>query len=308
MNSVKLRSYAKLNLSLNITGVKDGYHMLDSFVCSINVYDTLILKKRKDKLINVYMSGMGSESIPPEKNNAVKAGERFVEAFGTCGADIFVQKDIPMGGGMGGSSADAAGVLNGMARLYKKEDEYLKLKEIADSLGSDTGYMLTGGFARMTGRGEILEFINSKTELNFLLIFPSGDVSTPSCFKLYDAEPDFERRDTEELLKAFDLGDIAKMGEYAYNALEKPAKVLNSNVSVAIEQGKSLSPIVCAMTGSGSTVFLLFESRELCEWAQSRYSGKFKTKVVRSVDPKNKIKVYSPFALTEEEIKMTEEN
>ena len=71
MNSVKIKAYAKVNLTLEIVGVKDGYHMLDSLVASVDLYDLVALKKRKDKLCSVQMRGLGSESIPPENNNAL---------------------------------------------------------------------------------------------------------------------------------------------------------------------------------------------------------------------------------------------
>ena len=120
--AVRLRSYAKINFALNVTGTRGGYHLLDSVLASVDLYDTVTARPRKDGLINVYMQGLGSEHIPPEQNNAVRAGEAFVSAFGTCGADIRILKDIPMGAGLGGSSADAAGVLNALARLYGVED------------------------------------------------------------------------------------------------------------------------------------------------------------------------------------------
>ena len=160
MFSAKVKSYAKINLSLNIAGTAGGYHLIDSAVCSIDIYDTVCAKPRRDALVNVYMHGRGSESIPPEKNNAVKAGEAFVSAFGTRGADIEIFKDIPVGAGLGGSSADAAGVLNALAKLYKI-DAPAELKALADGLGSDTGYMLRGGFARISGRGERVDIKNT---------------------------------------------------------------------------------------------------------------------------------------------------
>ena len=171
MNTVKIKSYAKVNLTLEITGIENGYHMLDSLVTNIDMFDLLVLKKRKGGLSSVVMKGMGSESIPPEKNNALKAAEAFSKAFGTDGADLTVYQNIPIGGGLGGSSADVAGVLNGMAALYKITDR-AKLKEIADTLGSDTGYMLDGGFARMQGRGEKVTKLDLTNTLHFLLICP----------------------------------------------------------------------------------------------------------------------------------------
>ena len=153
MFAKKVKSYAKVNLSLNVTGAAGGYHLIDSVLASIDIYDTVCVKPRGDRLVNVYMHGLGSENILPERNNAFKAGEAFVGRFSTAGADVTVYKNIPMGAGLGGSSADAAGVLNAMAALYKVTDR-AALKGLADALGSDTGYMLGGGFARVAGRGE----------------------------------------------------------------------------------------------------------------------------------------------------------
>ncbi|MFQ7077003.1 MAG: hypothetical protein ACLRSW_03215 [Christensenellaceae bacterium] len=135
---------------LDVTGRAGGYHLLDSFVASVDLFDLVCVGKRKDKLVSVTMHGMDGEGIPPERNNALKAGEAFVGRFSTAGADVTVYKNIPMGAGLGGSSADAAGVLNAMAKLYGIDDK-AALGELADALGSDTRYMLDGGFCRMRG-------------------------------------------------------------------------------------------------------------------------------------------------------------
>ena len=190
----KVRICAKVNLSLNISGTSGGMHLIDTVVAPVDIYDTVCAKPRADTLVNVYMHGRGSESIPPEANNAVKAGEAFVAAFGTRGADIEIYKDIPMGAGLGGS----AGVLNALAKLYKVGDR-AALKEIADSLGSDTGYMLGGGFARLTGRGERAEPLSCPKDLHMLLFLPPSPVSTAECYRRYDAAPDPLRADSARL-------------------------------------------------------------------------------------------------------------
>ena len=77
MNFVKIRAYAKLNLTLEITGEKDGFHMLDSLVASVDLFDEIKAKKKKGVYSSVTMHGMGSESIAPEHNNALKAAEAF---------------------------------------------------------------------------------------------------------------------------------------------------------------------------------------------------------------------------------------
>lgn len=284
MFSAKVKSYAKINLSLNICGVSGGYHLLDSAVCSVDIYDTVCAKPRRDGLVNVYMHGKGSERIPPEQNNAVRAGEAFVSAFGTRGADIEIYKDIPVGAGLGGSSADAAGVLNALAKLYKVED-FAALKALADGLGSDTGYMLRGGFARMSGRGERVEPLTSPRRYHMLLFLPDTPVSTPACYKKYDKSPDSLRADTARLCSALAAGDFAGVAKNVYNALQAPALSLNAECAAALEAAASLSPSACAVTGSGSAVFALFEGEELCRWAKSRYRGKIKTRVVKTVEP-----------------------
>lgn len=308
MFSAKVRSYAKINLSLNISGVSGDRHLIDSVVASIDMYDTVCAKPRSDGLINVYMHGKGSESIPPEKNNAVKAGESFVSAFGTRGADIEIYKDIPIGAGLGGSSADAAGVLNVLAKLYKVTDR-AALKALADGLGSDTGYMLGGGFARITGRGERVEALASPRAYDMLLFLPASPVSTPACYAKYDESPDPLRADSARLAKALQRGDFSAVAENVYNALGSAACALNGQVGEALEAARSFSPAAYAVTGSGSAVFALFESEELCRWAKSRYKGKIKTRTARTVVPGRKMlsaALKNPFVLGGEEAEKKE--
>ena len=303
MFSAKVKSYAKINLSLNISGVRGGYHLIDSAVCSVDICDTVCAKPRRDALVNVYMHGKGSESIPPEKNNAVKAAEAFVSAFGTRGADIEIYKDIPVGAGLGGSSADAAGVLNALAKLYKIDD-YAALKALADGLGSDTGYMLRGGFARIAGRGDKVEPLSSPRQYHLLLFLPESPVSTPACYKKYDESPDPLRADTARLCTALAAGNFAGVAENVYNALGAPARALNPECAAAWEAAREFSPSACAVTGSGSAVFALFESEELCRWAKSRYRGKIKTRAVKTVEPaRGGPRLRNPYRLDEKDEK-----
>ena len=260
--ATKVKSYAKVNLSLNILGQKDGYHLIDSVAASVDIWDTVCAKPRSDKLINVYMHGLGSENIPPERNNAVKAGEAFVSAFGTKGADIDIYKDIPIGAGLGGSSADAAGVLNVLAKLYKMKDR-AALKALADTLGSDTGYMLTGGFARMTGRGERVRPVACKRRLYMLLFLPKEGVSAAECYRAYDDSPDPLRQDSENMVKALAAGDFGAAAASVYNALGEPAARLSDGVKEALSAAASFNPSAYAVTGSGSGVFALFEGEAL---------------------------------------------
>lgn len=305
MNTARVSAHAKLNLTLDVTGTENGYHTLDSLVCSVDLADRIVARKRKDKLVNVYMRGMKSELIEPEQNNAYRAAEAFVSAFQTAGADITVYKNIPMGAGLGGSSADAAGVLNALSALYAVTDGGA-VKSLADTLGSDTGYMLRGGFARLRGRGERVETVGACPVLHFLLICPQSGVSTAECFALSDTLSEDNDADgghvrhTERALSALSGGDVSAFGASLGNALYPAAARLNPDAAQALKEARSFSPLGAGMTGSGSAAFALFETAELCEWAKSRYRGKFRVYCVKSVCTKKKT-IRNPFALSEEE-------
>ncbi len=298
METVKVLSYAKVNLTLDITGRTENFHLLDSLVVTVGLYDKIVAKRRKDSLISVTMRGLGSDRLLPEENNAVRAGERFVEAFKTQGADITVYKNIPMGAGLGGSSADAAGVINALAKLYKIGDDP-KLKSLADECGSDTGYMLRGGLARLRGRGEEVDFIPDTPDMHFLLLCPKSGVSTAECYRTYDklSRTDKAGR-TERCLNAFYGMGMSEAARLFGNDLYESATALNPDAGEAVKILKSFSPLGAGMTGSGSAAFALFETRELCDWAKSRYRGKFRVYVTDAVYPVAQKKRYSnPYSI-----------
>lgn len=300
MNTARVNAYAKLNLTLDITGRENGYHTLDSLVTTVSLFDRIVAKKRRDGLVRVVMHGMGSESIPPEENNVQKAGEAFVTAFSTKGADITVYKNIPVGAGLGGSSADAAGALNALSLLYGITDR-AALKTLADGTGSDTGYLLEGGFARLGGRGERVEYFGEPPALHFLLVCPQSGVSSAECYRAYDRLTVPCGVGTERVLSLLREGRIQEAARHFSNALYPAAKTLSPDVETALQQAESFSPWGSGMTGSGSAAFALFENAELCEWAKSRYRGKFRTFCVRALSPAKAQETRSPFFLGERE-------
>lgn len=271
MDTVRVKAYAKLNLTLNVTGVRGGFHMLDSIVTEVNLYDLIKIKKRRDGLVNVTMHGCGSECIPPESNNAVKAAEAFVKKYGTRGADVTVFKNIPQGLGLGGSSADAAGVLNGLEKLYRTGD-IAGIKLIADEVGSDVRYMLSGGYARLFGRGCEVKPLESGIKLDFLLLAPRGRVSTAECFKAFDTAG-LTGGDGEAAERALLSGDKARLAGHMSNALYGAACGLCPEIRGAAEALYAFDPLAVNMTGSGSGVYALFENAEFCAYAKSRYRG-----------------------------------
>lgn len=271
MNFVRIKSYAKINLSLDVSDAHDGYHEINSVVTTIDVADVIAVKKRKDKLVGITMHGMGSESMPYLSNNAVKAAEAFIAAYSTAGADITIWKNIPMGAGLGGSSADAAGVLNALAKLYDVDD-IAGIKRIADALGSDTGYMLTGGYARISGRGERVQPIDCNLKLDIALLVPRTGVSTAECYNLWDSVGE-RTAHSDEVMRALFEGDREMLGKALSNGLYMPAKALNADVGRAYEALAAFAPLGVNMTGSGSAVYAIFENDMFARYARSRYSG-----------------------------------
>ncbi len=283
MNEARVKIPAKVNLTLNITGKSSGKHLIDSVVTTIDVFDVVNVKKRKDGLLNCIMHGMGSEYIPHEQNNAVRAAELFIKKYSVNGADITVWKNIPMGAGLGGSSADAAGVLKALQQIYGTDDS---IYEIAEEAGSDVKYMMQGGYARIGGFGERVTLSESKLKLYFLFIVPKSGVSTAECYSRYDLTPDGLRTNSDTAFRAVEEGDYTLLSKSLYNALYAPARLINPDVESALYQAYSFDPSGACMTGSGSAVYALFENDAMCRWAQSRYSGNFFTFCAKTYIPK----------------------
>ena len=297
MDYTRVKSYAKINLGLDVTGASGGYHTLDSVVVTVDLADVIAVKKRKkDKLVSIAMHGRGSESIPFESNNAVKAANGFISRYDTCGVDITVWKNIPVGAGLGGSSADVSGTLRALKRLFEIDDES-GVKEIADSLGSDCGYMLYGGYARLFGRGEEVQLLDSDLSLDIGILVPSGGVSTAQCYKKFDELALSSGGSGQAVATAVLSGDKQELGRALHNDLFVPASALNRGVVTAYDELKSFAPLGVGMTGSGSAVFALFENDSFARYALSRYRGESefiltKTKLPRREDKNGRRKTY----------------
>jgi len=301
MNVVKIKSYAKVNLTLEVVGERAGFHLLDSFVANVDLFNLVVVQKRKDKLVSGRMKGMGMDAIPFENTNANKVAEKFVEKFGVTGVDITVYENIPVGAGLGGSSADSAGVLRALCELYgvPLEETY----PIANECGSDIRYMLEGGYARMQGKGESVTPLEDGSALHLLLLCPTSGVSTKECFQKYDellASGASKRSDgkiTQQAIELYQSGALNALCSTFFNDLFEPAKQLSKDVANAYEELTSFSPLGVGMTGAGSCVFAVFETKELCEWAKSRYRGKCRAIVTQTIAKKPKKVWKNPFSL-----------
>ena len=165
----------------------------------------------------------------------------------------------------------------------------------------------------MQGRGEKVTPLGIDKKLWLLLFCPSAEVSAGACYKKYDELPktlEWRESASKNCIEALRKNAINEVGRYLMNDLYVPALHLQPTVEKTFEEALSFSPLGVTMTGSGSCVFALFETRELCEWAKSRYRGKAKTIVCSTLTPdysgKKKRLFRNPFVLSDEEVSETE--
>ena len=259
MKKVKINAPAKINLTLDVLGVKDGYHMLKSLVCSINVCDNIVLKARKDKVINLICNGIQVDCAPLD-NNAHKAARLFMEKYNTCGVDIVVTKNIPIGAGLGGSSADIAGVLNGMQKLYLGQ---YNLFNLANYLGSDSGYMLNGGFAVIEGRGDIVKPVSVAQKMYFIILTAKNGVSARDSYKNFDKLKTKPQSITDKALEHLNNNELEEFKAIIKNDLYTSSAKIEPEILSNIYLLKKAGVDCALMTGSGSAVFgLFFDKKE----------------------------------------------
>ena len=274
---VTKKCFGKLNISLKVLGVKGGYHELDSVVMTVDKYDVITVKKRKDdKILVTFVGPYAQTPKVQEETNTYKAAKLFKDTFNTAGVDVTVKVNIPTGSGMGGSSADIAGVLGAMKTLFKVNAD---LKPLSDSLGSDSGYLLSCGFARLNGRGEKITHLKTDHKYYFVVIYALNGVSTKECFTLYDKGYKQPVIDNEKVIEGIVNEDLALIGANCGNDLYLPAKELNPEIEENLNALRGLSPAVCGMTGSGATCFAMYDHYEMARWAESKLKKKYGKRV-----------------------------
>ena len=191
-----LEAFAKINWSLDITGVrKDGYHLMDMLMQPVSLSDEITL---------VPASGLSITTAgwPPSRadktNLAYRAAAALQEHTGyQGGVQIHVHKQIPVGAGMGGGSADAAAVLYGLNRLWNTGLSSAELEIIGLSLGADVPFCLRGGLTRTGGIGERLESVDCMYSYWLIIIQPCPGLSTGQVFSLWHASDPVRRPETE---------------------------------------------------------------------------------------------------------------
>lgn len=261
---------AKINLFLHVTGRRpDGYHTLESLLVLIDLADRIHLALRDDGVIERTNDVPG---VDAREDLALRAAHALRDAARCdAGVSIRVEKRIPLGGGLGGGSSDAASVLLALNRLWKLHRSREDLMRIGLALGTDVPFFLGGGTAIARGIGEALTPM-SVPPLWIALAMPTVHVSTASVFA------------SSALTHTAPYGKIEVFSEgYGHNDLEVAAAAQHWQVREAVQALRSASP-QARMTGSGACVFAPFASERDARLALSRLPAHTPGRVVRTVD------------------------
>ena len=244
MKKLLVPAPAKVNLFLHVTGRRaDGYHMLESLIALIDLADTVSLSRRDDGVIRRENDVAG---VPEDADLAVRAARALQSASGSrFGADLILDKRIPLGSGLGGGSSDAASVLLALNRLWDLALPRTELLKLAMDLGADVPLFVAGENTLMRGIGEVLSPVSLPT-FYVALAFPQVAVPTADIFRA----PELTRATPSAKIDVFSEG-------YGRNDLA-PVTASRFPAVAATLQALSRASTQARMTGSGACVFATF--------------------------------------------------
>ena len=272
--SVTVYAPAKINLTLDVVGAReDGYHLLESIFQAVDRYDTVTAAKADTITLDAEDCG-----CPMEKNTAYKAAVAFFAATGIGGGvHLTLQKRIPQQAGMGGGSADAAGVLVALNTLYETNLTTAQLCEIGLTVGADVPFCIVGGTAYVTGIGEGLQTLPALPDCAIVVAQPAEGISTKEAYAAVDHADILARPDNAAAITALERGDLAGVCAQAVNVFEAATQL--EGVKDIRRRMEQHNPLCSQMTGSGSCVFAIFEddaSAQAClAELQTRYPTAF---------------------------------
>ena len=257
---VTIKANAKINLTLDILGKRrDGYHEVEMVMQSVALYDTVRME-RKQAGISLQMDT--KEILADETNLAWKAARLFFDVYKIQeGVFIEIKKRIPVAAGLAGGSADAAGVLIGMNRLFGKGLTEKDLCSLGEQIGSDVPFCIEGGTMLATGRGEILHRLPDLPPLFVVLAKPPVSVSTAWAYRNYDEAGALHHPDTKAMIAALSEGHVDNVASCLVNVLEevtqKKYTIIETYKRLLMKNGAMAS----LMSGSGPTVFALAKTK-----------------------------------------------
>ena len=255
---------SKINIGLAITGKReDGYHDIDSIFQSIRLSDSIYFAKHH----SVVFSG-GAPELPEYMQKLVTYGEenlalkalRAIQAYTGCktGAAIHLLKRVPIQAGLGGGSADAAAMLVGLNRFWDLRLTQKELLKIGSTLGSDVPFLLQGGTARGTGRGEILTYGKSPEPHWLLLVKPKVSVSTAAAYGRFNGKSVATKQTIDTVQRHLENNDLKSAFLASANTFEELLFPDHEELVICKEFFTSRGyPTI--MTGSGPTMVVLLD-------------------------------------------------
>jgi 4-diphosphocytidyl-2-C-methyl-D-erythritol kinase len=263
--SVTVRTPGKINLYLAVGDLLDsGYHELTTLFHAVSLVDEVTV--RDADVLSLKITGEGAEQLPlDERNLAWQAAELMAEHVGRApDLSISIDKSIPVAGGMGGGSADAAAVLVAINSLWELGVARRDLHTLAAKLGSDVPFALHGGTALGTGRGEELATVLARNTFHWVLAFADGGLSTPKVFRELDrlrevgAPPRLD--DPEPVVAALAAGDPEQLAPLLGNELQPAALSMKPALRRVLRAGVEAGALAGIVSGSGPTCAFLCRS------------------------------------------------
>ncbi len=259
---------AKINLGLFITEKRtDGFHNLESLFLPIPLCDILEVTPSTEET-SLICTGLSSD-IPTEKNIVYKAWKLLQDAHGIGNVHIHLHKIIPSGAGMGGGSSDGSFMLKALNELFDLNMNSTQLENFAAQLGSDCPFFIKNTAALVTGRGERVEPIDFNIEGMYLMVVNPGiHVSTAEAFKGIQPRPSNFNWNEFTQNQDFQKGSLR-------NDFEESVFQIHPEIAEIKNRMVQDGAIFTSMSGTGSTVYALFEDEPLIKWSGNYYSGTF---------------------------------
>ena len=255
MDSIKVKTSAKINLSLDVVGRKpDGYHLIESIFQSVNIYDIITVSKTEN---GIHLTCNEPEIPCDSRNIAYKAARLFLDKTGIkSGINIHIEKHIPSQAGLGGGSADGAGGLYAMNTLFDTNIDICDLAKLGANISADTAFFIYGGTAFVQGIGEIINPIRLLPPIELVIAKGRSGISTPEAYKMIDELSEPNHIDTRKLLKAIDKGKFMYHCDCCGNIFEQVTSIID--VFDIKKRMISNGAENAVMSGSGSAVFGIF--------------------------------------------------
>jgi 4-diphosphocytidyl-2-C-methyl-D-erythritol kinase len=267
-----LPSFAKINFTLRIHGRRaDGYHEIETVFQTITLHDELTFAAREREQFELICDDAPADIPCDETNLVYRAAIALRERFGVrSGGRVELRKKIPAGGGLGGGSSNAAVALVGLARLWEIETDRATLAEIGAGLGADVPFFLTGGTALGTGRGTDIFPLQDAPRAHLLLVTPNVKVSTAEAYKSLDAPALTKPISPVNLtVSRTQAGISGSLRAALANDFEQVVYRLHPEIARARDALIAAGASGALLSGSGASVFGLFDSARLCESAQA---------------------------------------